>query len=255
MKRVIKLFLYSSQKELDKKNLKNLELTSENHKKLKNLLILGKEHFGKSKFLKEIFNKNFYEKLNLNFKNINLSDIYLLKATDTLNEWRIKAKVPCLLKKEDLNCEGCLKTTLNKDNCLLENLKNKIILVDDIDTIKSGKKLKILKEILQNAKLFILTSNNLDISKSLKNLLKEKETYVYEIKEPYFLENKLKISFKLKLDKNSYEEKENITKLLSLFIYLFMFILLIFNKVYLAIVVYLAFRYKDRLIKSFEKRR
>jgi len=254
LKRLFKLFLYSSQKDLEEWNLKSEAINKS--QKFKNLLILGKEHFGKSKFLKEIiFNKNFYEKLNLNFKNINLSDIYLLKATDTLNEWRIKAKVLCLLKKEDLNCEGCLKSTLDKDNCLLENLKNKIILVDDIDTIKSGKKLKILKNILQNAKFFILTSNSLDISKSLKNLLKEKETYVYEIKEPYFLVNKLKITFKFKLDKNYYEEKENMTKFLSFFIYLSMFILLIFNKVYLAIVLYLAFRYRERLLKNFGKRR
>ena len=108
---------------------------------------------------------------------------------------------------------------------------------------------------MQNSKGFILTSKDLNISKSLKNLLKEKETYIYEIKEPYFLENKFKISFKLKLDRNYYEEKENIIKIFSLAIYLFMFILLIFHKVYLAIVVYLAFRYKERLIKGFEKRR
>jgi len=100
--------LYSSQKDLEEWNLKSEAINKS--QKFKNLLILGKEHFGKSKFLKEIiFDKNFYEKLNLNFKNINLSDIYLLKATDTLNEWRIRAKVLCLLKKEDLNCEGCLK--------------------------------------------------------------------------------------------------------------------------------------------------
>jgi len=262
VKRIFKVFFYSSQKELDKKfyslNFEKIENNEEKNNKttFKNFLILGKEHFGKSKFLKEVLNKNFQEKLNINLsKEISYSDIYLLKATDTLNEWRIKAKLPCLLKEKKLECEDCPKTTLNKDKCLLEKLNNKIIFVDDIDTLKSGKKLKILKEILQNSKGFILTSKDLNISKSLKNLLKEKETYIYEIKEPYFLENKFKITFKLKLDRNYYEEKENITKIFSLTIYLFMFILLIFHKVYLAIVVYLAFRYKERLIKGFEKRR
>ena len=84
MKRIFKVFFYSSQKELDKELYSlNFEKTENNVEKnnkttFKNLLILGKEHFGKSKFLREILNKNFQEKLNINLlKEISYSDIHL----------------------------------------------------------------------------------------------------------------------------------------------------------------------------------
>ncbi len=254
------IFLFSTQRDYEKKGMDSSSKSEKEKNTNINILILGKEHFGKSYLLENLFSKGFINlffkgnlKKKITFNKNIISDIYHLSGNDTLNEWRIKAKVLCLLKEKDFKCEECLKTPLDKDKCLLENLKEKIIFLDDIDLIKSGKKFKLLKEILKNSKFFIATSKSFNFPKSLKLLLKEKETLVYEIEKPYFLENKFYIRYKGKLDKSFYKEKEEKKKIISLLFYILVGILLLFGKVYLLVVVYIAFRYRERIIRKIDR--
>jgi nucleoside-triphosphatase THEP1 len=146
--------------------------------KKKHILITGLHGSGKSKELNKLYKKA--KQVYVKFDNF-----IFLKGSESVSEWLKKVGKKDIAKINEKLNEDELIALENMDNnyyvksfYLIELAKQSVVFIDDIDNLRSGKKLELMKDIARNAKLIVATAKSeTEVNKTIMNTIYKRGGY------------------------------------------------------------------------------